>query len=104
MLVADPNAGVLVYDAVGNLAAYLPDGGALDAQADSSGNVFVANANFRWVDEFDAFGNFASSPRSQARRSAWPWPASTAPPRPRRSSTDYYAFHLDAGQTARPSP
>jgi hypothetical protein len=100
LLVADPNYGVLEYDTNGNLFNIVFDGGALDAQLDPNGNLFVANANFGSIDKFDPNGNFLTStsipgvPIGLAVAGV----DGVAPPPP--NLNNFYSFQLSAGQSA----
>jgi streptogramin lyase len=100
LLVADPFAGVLVYDGAGNLTNTFFDGGAIDAQPDPAGNIFLANGDFNSVDELDSFGNFVNFTNTPGTPIGMAVAGVDGPAPAAPVLDNFYSFHLDAGQSA----
>jgi sugar lactone lactonase YvrE len=99
LLVADPNAGVLEYNSSGTLVTTIFDGGALDSQLDQSGNLFVANAAFASIDEFDMNGNFINFTNTQGTPIGLAVAGVDGPAPPPPNLNNFYSFKLDIGQS-----
>jgi streptogramin lyase len=97
LLVADPNVGVLRFNSAGTNTQVIQDfNGAIDAEADPSGNI-VVDGFFNTVDRFTAAGapiNSASVPGNPIGVGVL---GTEGPPPPTPQTTDYYKFTLTQG-------
>jgi sugar lactone lactonase YvrE len=100
MLVSDPDVGVLEYDGGGNLVNVFSDFGALDAQPDQNGNLFIANPDFNSLDELDQFGNFINFTNTPGTPIGMSVAGQDGPTPPPPNLNNYYSFKLDLGQSA----
>jgi hypothetical protein len=94
--------GPTKFDSSGNQTQYIPDFGTIDPQVDPSGNLWVANFYFGTVDRFSSAGAYQFSapvPGGSPLGVAVLGIDSTSP-LPTPDVTDYYSFHLGAGQSA----